>query len=164
MRKVTEMAMSPSPVLSPSLGVAHAVDRVHPDTPPMPPLSKRDKRRTMVVDRLRGVTMLFNANKDNYYRQQLHAIQIDTALILHADPYRDNPITDLGDEIQELVHQETKANPQAMLAAVNGDVSSIAGKIYSEFANEVNDAMEVRDSALAEEQVRNMIPINEYFG
>jgi bifunctional N-acetylglucosamine-1-phosphate-uridyltransferase/glucosamine-1-phosphate-acetyltransferase GlmU-like protein len=111
----------------------------------------------MVVDRLRGVTMLFNANKDSYYRQQLHAIQIDTALILHADPYGDNPLTDLGDDIQELVHQETKANPQAMLAAVNGDVSSIAGKIYSEFANEVNDAMEVRDAALAEEQVRNLI-------
>jgi hypothetical protein len=147
------MAMSPSPQLSPSMGTAQRLDRTRSDTPPAQPQSKRDKRRTQLLDRLNEITQHFNNNKDQYYRNQLQAIQIDTGLILHADPYRDDPLSDFGDEVQEMICNATNSNPAAMVAVLNRDISSIAGKIYSEFANEVNDAMERRDAFLTIHQV-----------
>jgi hypothetical protein len=148
------MAMSPSPQLSPSMGGAQRPDGIRPDTPPTVPLSKRDKRRTQLLDRLNEITANFNNNKDQYYRNQLQAIQIDTGLILHADPYRDDPLSDFGEEVQEMICNATNSNPQAIRAILQKDVSSIAGKIYSEFANEVNNAVERRDAALTMHQVR----------
>lgn len=96
--------------------------------------------------------MQFNNNKDQYYRNQLQAIQLDTGLILHADPYRDNPLIDNADEIKELICNVSAYNPNAMAALSRGDINSIAGKLYSEFANDVNDAMERRDVALTMHQ------------
>jgi hypothetical protein len=121
-------------------------------SPPPQPLSKRDKRRTQLLDRLSEITQHFQNNKDQFYRNQLQAIQIDTGLILHADPYRDNPLPDSGDEVQEMICKATNSNSKMMLAVVRGDIASIAGKLYSEFANEVNDAMERRDVALTKHQ------------
>jgi hypothetical protein len=144
---------SPSPQLSPTMGPGQRMDRHHSGTPPAQPLSKRDKRRTQLLDRLQEITQQFTNNKDQYYRQQLQAIQIDTGLILHADPYRDDPLNDFGEEIQEMVHKASSSNPQTMMAVINGDIGAIAGKIYSEFANDINDAMEYRDAALTMHQV-----------
>jgi Sds3-like len=154
------MAMSPSPQISPSIGAAQRPDGIRSDTPPAVPLSKRDKRRTQLLDRLNEITTNFNNNKDQYYRNQLQAIQIDTGLILHADPYRDDPLSDFGDEVQEMICNANNSNPQAMMAILKKDVSSIAGKIYSEFANEVNDAMERRDSALTMHQVNSLLELD----
>ena len=147
------MVMSPSPQLSPSMGAAQRADRNGDDTPPAQPLSKRDKRRTQLLDRLHEITQQFNQNKDLYYRNQLQAIQIDTGLILHADPYREDPLVDSGEEIQELIARATSNNPQAMMAVAKGEVSSLGGKIYAEFARDVNDAMEARDANLTMHQV-----------
>ncbi len=147
------MAMSPSPQLSPTVGGAR-LDQVNSGTPPPQPLSKRDKRRTQLIDRLHEITMQFNDNKDQYYRNQLQAIQIDTSLILHADPYKEDPLGDTGDEVQEMISKATGANPHTMAALAKGGIGSIAGKIYSEFANEVNNAMEARDAALTTHKVR----------
>jgi len=154
------MAMSPSPQLSPTMGAGQRIDRNNSATPPAQPLSKRDKRRSQLIDRLNEITQQFNNNKDQYYRNQLQAIQIDTGLILHADPYRDDPLSDFGDEIQEMICNATAQNPKAMLAIINGDVASIAGKMYSEFANEVNDAMENRDAALTMHKVSDTLELD----
>jgi hypothetical protein len=150
--EVVAMAMSPSPQLSPTMGAGQRFEGHHSGTPPAQPLSKRDKRRTQLLDRLSDITMQFNNNKDQYYRNQLQAIQLDTGLILHADPYRDNPLIDNADEIKELICNVSAYNPNAMAALSRGDINSIAGKLYSEFANDVNDAMERRDVALTMHQ------------
>jgi hypothetical protein len=151
---------SPSPQLSPTIGAGQRVDRYHSGTPPAQPLSKRDKRRTQLLDRLQEITQQFTNHKDQYYRQQLQAIQVDTALVLYADPYRDEPLNDFGEEIQEMVHRASSSNSQTMLAVLHGDIAQIAGKIYSEFANDVNDAMEYRDAALTIHQVSVIRRIN----
>lgn len=98
--------------------------------------------------------MTFSANKDFHYRQQLQAIQVDTNLILRANPYEENPLPDGSDDIYDMVIKVTGPNSQVTNALNNGgDVSSIAGKLYSEFAIEVNDAMEERDAAMTSHQV-----------
>jgi hypothetical protein len=147
------MAMSISPQLSPTMGSSHRIDRNHSNTPPAQPLSKRDKRRTQLLDRLHEVTVSFSTNKDQFYRQQLQAIQLDTNLILHANPYNDRPIPDRGDDIYDMVHEATGGNAHMMMSVANGDIKDITGKLYSEFASEVNDAMEARDAALTMHQV-----------
>jgi hypothetical protein len=141
------MAMSPSPQLSPTIG-GHRIDRTHSDTPPQP-ISKRDKKRTQLLDRLEELSHQFSSNKDVYYRQQLQAIQVDTHLILQSDPYRDIPIADLGEEVLELI----RAGSGNSNSSLPGDIATAAGKIYAEFAAEVNDAMEERDAGMVKNQV-----------
>lgn len=139
--------MSPSPQLSPTMG-GHRIDRTHSDTPPQP-ISKRDKKRTQLLDRLDELSHQFSSNKDVYYRQQLQAIQVDTHLILQSDPYRGIPIADLGEDILELI-RASSGNANAIM---NGDIAAAAGKVYAEFATEVNDAMEERDAGMVRNQV-----------
>ena len=137
------MAYSPSPQLSPNL-----IDRHHSQTPPLQPISKRDKRRTLLSERLADITMEFSRNRDFHYRQQLQAIQTDMNLIMRADPYDDAPLDDDPEYIQELVHNLIGGN-----AHFNGDISAIAGKTYSDFAREIGDALEDRDAALVMHKV-----------
>ncbi|KAI9746022.1 MAG: hypothetical protein M1818_000703 [Claussenomyces sp. TS43310] len=139
------MAMSPSPQLSPSVGAAHRVDRMHADTPTQP-LSKRDKKRNQLFDRFEEITQHFSANKDAFYRSQLQALQIDINLILQSEAYGEEPPTDFGDDIAQLVQKYTGGNPQAMLAVAQGDALAFAGRIYSEFAADVGTASEERDA------------------
>lgn len=147
------MAHSPSPRLSPTMTVLHRMERNQSTTPPPLPLSKRDKRRTQLSERLAEITAMFSANRDQHYREQLGAIQVDMNLIMHADPYSNVPLPDTGDEIAELVQGIAGGNSQFMMQAMNGGIASIAGKIYSDFAGEVNDAMEERDVAMTRHQV-----------
>lgn len=116
-------------------------------TPPLP-ISKRDKRRNLLADKLTELTMDFQGNRDAHYRSQLHAIQTDVHLIMHADVYdEENPLPDYADDIRTLVQSVT-----GMIQQANGmapDASPIAGKLYSEFIQEVQDALEKRDAELA---------------
>jgi hypothetical protein len=150
---------SPSPQLSPRVGASQRIERHHSASPPSQPVSKRDKRRNAVLDRITELTGQFNDNKDNYYRQQLYAIQIDTSLILHADPCKYEPLADTGDAIQDLIERANGGVPSHPILT---EVNQIAGKVYSEFANEVNDAMERRDSALTVHEVRKSIVYYNY--
>lgn len=149
------MATSPSPQLSPSLALSHRIDRHHSDTP-LQPLSKRDKKRTQLIERLDEITQQFTANKDSYYRSQLQALQIDINLILQSEAYGDEPPSDFGDDIAQLVHRYTGGNPQAMMAVAQGDTLAFAGRVYAEFAADVAAATEERDAAL----VRNTVSRN----
>lgn len=118
------------------------------NTPPAPAISKRDKRRNLLTDKLTEITMDFKGNRDSYYRSQLHAIQTDVHLIMHADVYdEENPLADYAEDIRTLVSSVT-----GMLQQNNGnppDFSPIAGKIYSEFIQEISDESEKRDADLA---------------
>jgi hypothetical protein len=49
-----------------------------------PPISKRDKRRSALQERLQDLTASFSQNRDAQFRQQLHALQCDMTLINNA--------------------------------------------------------------------------------
>ena len=66
-------------------------------------LSKRDKRRSVISEKLQGLTAAFADNRDQHYRAQVQACQIDMSLILLADPYANAPLADSSEEIAEMV-------------------------------------------------------------
>ncbi|KAI6710084.1 hypothetical protein JHW43_007407 [Diplocarpon mali] len=139
--------MSVSPQNSPAVG-CHRTERQQSNSPPLPPqqLSKRDKKRTVLAERLAEITTLFSANRDQHYRTQLHAIQIDSNLIAEADVHSKLPLPDDAEEIDELVKRNIQ---KTMMKSVGPEPPQRAGRIYSDFATEVNDAQEERDTALA---------------
>lgn len=141
------MAMSPSQ--SPIMGSSHRVDlradRHHSNSPPQQQLSKRDKRRSMLADRLEEITKQFSQNRDVHYREQLQAIQIDMNLIMEADAHGKEQLINSGPEIDTLVQENMK---KISIKSVGPIPPPRAGKVYAEFSKEVNDAMEERDAAL----------------
>ncbi|RFU29103.1 hypothetical protein B7463_g7236, partial [Scytalidium lignicola] len=126
------------------MGVVNRLERQHSNSPPpQQQISKRDKRRTMLSERLADITAQFSSNRDAHFREQLQAIQLDMNLIMSADVHDKLPLPDSGDEIYELIQ---KNMPRAMMKS--SGLPPRAGKLYAEFAREVNDAIEERDSAL----------------
>lgn len=123
-------------------------------SPPAIAPSKRDKRRSIIADKLNGLTATFSEHRDQHYRSQVQAIQIDMSLILNAMPYSDAPLPDSPEEIAELVNATTGGSMPAGFDVNNGE----AGKRYAKFADETNDALEERDSALVMLLVRDFTP------
>ncbi|KAK2629921.1 hypothetical protein QTJ16_000741 [Diplocarpon rosae] len=138
--------MSISPQNSPAMG-SYRIERQQTNSPPLQPqqLSKRDKKRTVLAERLAEITTLFSANRDQHYRTQLHAIQIDSNLIAEADVHSKLPLPDDAEQIDELVKRNIQ---KTMMKSVGPEPPQRAGRIYSDFATEVNDAQEERDTAL----------------
>ncbi|RDL41263.1 Uncharacterized protein BP5553_01242 [Venustampulla echinocandica] len=138
------MATSPSPQLSPTMGLR--VDRQQSNSPPQQQLSKRDKKRTLLAERLAEITMQFSANRDLHYREQLQALQIDMNLIMEADAHGETALTNDPNAIDLLVQENIK---KSMMKSIGPNPPPRAGKMYADFAKNVNDAMEERDAALA---------------
>lgn len=145
------MAASQSPILSP------VMDR-DDNAPPVLPLSKRDKRRTALIDRLNDITMQFSANKDQYYREQLGVVQQDIALILHAIPYVEDPTKESSIELLAVIQKLTRGDPRAIHSLKEGDIQGIGGRIYHEFRDEIQDSMERRDASLTAYAVSISLP------
>lgn len=117
-----------------------------PSPPPQP--SKRDKRRAQLADRLAEITMQFSQNRDLHCRQELLALQVDMHLITEADVYDKAPLEDNGEEIQRLVEEiasRTTIKPMGP--------PERAGRVYSEFVKEINNAVEQRDADLTTHMV-----------
>jgi hypothetical protein len=130
----------------------------HSLSPPPLPQSKRDKRRTMLGERLTDMVTSFNANLRPHYEAQANAIQIDIGLILRADPYKNKPLEDDADEISSLIQNAVAGSATAAGKPIpdpvaEGDFVADAGKFYTEFVHEVNNAMEERDINLTLLQV-----------
>lgn len=117
---------------------------------PVPqPQSKRDKRRTMLGEKLNDMVASFNSNLRPHYEAQANAIQIDINLILRADPYQNKPLDDDPEEINNLIQATVAGKLQFPPdTAAEEDFVADAGKLYTGFVHEVNDAMEERDSNL----------------
>jgi hypothetical protein len=136
---------SPSPADNFPLG--------HSATSPQPQPSKRDKRRNMLAEKLSEMMATFSDNRDSHYRAQLAALQADINLIMKADPYKNEPLEDNGQEASELITQIMGNNiPTAPSAGT--DYVAQCGKYYSRFVDAVNDAMEERDYNLTMLYVR----------
>ncbi|KAG9231148.1 Sds3-like-domain-containing protein [Amylocarpus encephaloides] len=139
------MAMSPSPQLSPLVGASQRIERPQSNSPPAQQLSKRDKKRTLLAERLAEITMQFSANRDVHYREQLQALQIDMNLIMEANAHGKETLPNAPSEIDELIQDNIK---NTMMKSIGPNAPPRAGKMYADFAKEVSDAMEERDAAL----------------
>lgn len=137
------MAYSPSPT-SPLAG------RRSP-TPPTQPLSKREKRRNQHINLQQDLQNNFDENREQHYRTQLIALQNDMNLVVQADPYGPEPLKDGPQDIADLVQQHASGTPY------QSEMSSLAGRWYTEFVHEVNDAKEARELALIELHVRKCL-------
>lgn len=143
------MAYSPAPA-SPATGTAGQTlsSSLHPrGRSPSPatnaPLSKRDKRRGALQERLHDLTATFSHNRDAQFRQQLHTLQCDMTLINNADPYSPGPLPDSAEEIAALVEKTIGGGAFAK------EMANLSGMWYSRFVQEVNQAKEERDAELA---------------
>lgn len=127
---------SPSPADNPPLG--------HSTTSPQPQVSKRDKRRNMLAEKLNDMMASFSDNRDSHYRAQLSALQADISLILKADPYANKALEDDGEEARELISQIMGNNVPTAPSAGTDYVAQV-GRHYARFVDSVNDALEDRD-------------------
>ncbi|KAL8784779.1 MAG: hypothetical protein Q9213_003759 [Squamulea squamosa] len=118
---------------------------------PPPTLSKRDKRRNAMIERLRDIEEKFASNKDFYYRQQLQALQRDASIITYAEPYRNQPLDELDEllDADENVHINGNRSNHHTGVMGNGERQPRAGKWARGFIERVNNAMEDRDIQLS---------------
>ncbi|EON67513.1 hypothetical protein W97_06881 [Coniosporium apollinis CBS 100218] len=116
-------------------------------SPPPHPQTKRDKRRTMLSDRLNDMVASFAENREMHYRAQMQAVQVDMNLIMHADPYANNPLEDSPLEIAEMITAGTGGSMQ-FTTEVHSDYLARVGRFYEKFVDDVNSEMEKRDYQL----------------
>lgn len=123
-------------------------------TSSLPP-SKRDKRRTLLSDRLNDLSASFERDRDLHYVNQITALRQDYAAIASADT-SGRDLRMLGDSAEEIDYVVTGG----MYLGGDGAVSNVrsggpaalgmqSGGYYAEFVREVNEKMEERDVGLA---------------
>ena len=143
------------------------------------PPSKRDKRRTLLSDRLADLSTSFERDRDLHYRNQITALQQEYYAISRADTSgRDMRMLDDGsEEVDMLVTRGlfmaagtgaghsgqgdsasrirgSSSGPAG--AGVVGTVQS--GSYYASFVQEINDRIEERDVGLAMLHVMLLLP------
>ena len=129
--------------------------------PPQKHSSRREQRKAILTERLNELTASFNANMRPHYDAQAAAIQMNIQLILRADAYQNKPLEDDPEQISKLTHEAVR---DQLPAVAEGDFVAVAGKMYSEFVNKVNDAMEERDIALTQLAVSGQFSVAFEFG
>ncbi|KAL8951367.1 MAG: hypothetical protein Q9222_002644 [Ikaeria aurantiellina] len=115
-------------------------------------MSKRDKRRKAMTDRLHDISTSFAENREYHYRRQLQALQRDVNLITYAEPYRNRPLDDLLEDFESDYPASAAAGSRGQVhgpSLSNGERPPRAGKWARKFVEEVNAAMEDRDAHLS---------------
>lgn len=104
-------------------------------------LSKRDKKRQMLIDRLAALGDKFGLDRDRAYREQLQKIQVDTNLVMRVDAHAERPLDALDDEHLQLSRANSEANnhpgPRTLL--------EMAGPRFQDWIVNVQDLVEERD-------------------
>ena len=134
--------------------------QLHRSSPTPPPLSKRDKRRNAMMDRLQEISQNFAENREYHYRRQLQALQRDVNFITFADPYQNQPLDELLDDYDEdpTTSAAGMRGGQYGSMAGNNERQPRVGKSGRRFIEEVNNAMEDRDAQLSLIVVSQSIP------
>lgn len=103
------------------------------------------------MDRLQEISTNFTENRDYHYRRQLQALQRDVNLITYAEPYRNQPLDELVDDLDDEVSMSAAGvrGGQYGGTIAAGERQPKAGKWGRRFIEEVNNAMEDRDAHLA---------------
>ncbi|KPM39438.1 hypothetical protein AK830_g7126 [Neonectria ditissima] len=111
--------------------------------------SKRDRKRQALMDRLASMNDKFQRERDMTYRDQLQKIQFDTSLVQRFDPY--------DPKVLEVISEMQKEHRQTQGPAVNAEdarsLLDMAGIRFSDFIDEVEDLVEIRDFQLAQSKV-----------
>ena len=144
------MATLPSPRESPTMpprgrprGYAHSDS-------PQPQMNKKDKRINMLTNKLNDMITSFAAAHQDHYYAQLTGIQCDINLIMRANPHTSGPLDDSSEAIRNMVQEaRTEVRRDRHLSdEAEKSFNGIAGKMYSGFVNEANNALEARDRDL----------------
>jgi hypothetical protein len=130
------------------MGTSHRVDRHQSASPPYQPqqLSKRDKRRITVGNKLQDLIGDFTANRDSHYRSQLQALQIDANLVQEALANSNEGLPNGAEQVEALVRENML---KTHMKSVGSEPPQRAGRHYAEFAKDVNDRLEQRDADLS---------------
>jgi len=126
-------------------------------SPQPQPMTKRDKRRNNIAERLQEMISTFSQDTHQHYRAQLQAIQVDMTLVLRADNYENRPLDDSPQAIEELITSLTGGNVPAGDKAAKDDFMAMAGKRYYEYCQEINRAQEQRDADLTALKVNELV-------
>ncbi|KAL9027810.1 MAG: hypothetical protein Q9196_003720 [Gyalolechia fulgens] len=132
-------------------------------SPTPPPLSKRDKRRNAMMDRLQDISINFAENREYHYRRQLQTLQRDVNIITHAEPYQNQPLDELLSDVDEDHTTAAAGMRGGQYGSMNGNREGQprAGKWARRFIEEVNNAMEDRDAQLSLIMERHSFRVNE---
>jgi hypothetical protein len=114
-------------------------------------LSKRDKKRQMLADRLAAMAEKFGRDRDQVYREQLQRIQVDTQLVMKVDPYAERPLDALDAELLQV----SRANSEAYNHQGQRTLLEMAGPRFQDWIVEVQDIVEERDYHITKYTVRN---------
>ena len=116
-----------------------------------------------MIERLRDIEGGFAGSGDSYYRQQLQALQRDVNIITHAEPYRNRPLDELNDILdldQSAPINGNKGHHHRGMVG-NGERQPRAGKWARGFIEQVNNAMEDRDTQLSLIVVSGLLHLTE---
>lgn len=104
----------------------------------------------MLSNKLNDMVSSFSAQHQEHYYAQLTGIQCDMNLIMRADPHTSGPLDDSSEAIRMLVQEaRTELRRDRHLGEeAEKSFNGIAGKMYSGFVNEANNALEARDRDL----------------
>lgn len=119
-------------------------------SPPPASVSKRDRKRQVLIERLSTMSDKFQRERDMTYRDQLQKIQFDTTLVQRFDPY-DPKVLEVISEMQK-EHRQTQGPP--VNAEDTRSLLDMAGIRFSDFIDDVEDLVEIRDFQLAQSKVR----------
>ncbi|KAJ5103537.1 hypothetical protein N7532_004066 [Penicillium argentinense] len=154
------MAYSPGP-LSPGTGPAYGGLQRGRSTSPTgggpSTMTKRDKRRSQLQERLHDLTAMFSQNRDAQFRQQLHSLQCDMTLINNADPYQDGLLPDSSEDIAQLIEDTVGGGKFAK------EMASLSGTWYAKFVQEVNNVKEQKDSELTQVMNRHQNSLDRHW-
>lgn len=140
--------MAASDAAVPSTVAGRAADRR--GSPQPASQSKRDRKRQALMERLASMNDKFQRERDMTYRDQLQKIQFDTNLVQRFDPY-DPKVLEVISEMQK-EHKQTQGPP--VNAEDARSLLDMAGIRFSDFIDEVEDLVEIRDFQLAQSKVR----------
>ena len=112
----------------------------------------------MIQDRLADIVQNFTENRDANYRKQLQQYQADINFINSAQLYNDRPLLEPGENEGEEAGVKTTRPQQPNLLNGNARVEALpkTGKHATRFVQEINDAMEERDTNLTATVVSSM--------
>jgi hypothetical protein len=116
-------------------------DRRMNGSPPPTALSKRDKKRQMLADRLATLTEKFSRDRDRVYREQLQKIQVDTNLVMRVDAYAERPLDALEEEYRQL----SQSNADADNRPGSRTLLEMAGPRFQDWILDIQDLIEERD-------------------
>lgn len=168
------MAYTPSPQpASHGFGAIglNATQLIRPsETPPFPHvISKRDKRRLALSDRLTEISANFSNNRDAFYRSHMHTLQLDMNYINNAGLYENKPLEDSSEDILEGLSANLPGSSIGSRSGLQGlrsaeiEAPPRAGTWAAKFTHEVNDEFEGKDVRLTLLAVRIPLPLSSSY-